>query len=235
MSPFRWYIWNGLAWHLWFLEGVRRYIRYSLIFFMENKMRKLILAGSAAFLLLLVGAAQAQEFDVGFGVNTMLAPSASSASNGYASQSLNGGAYPVVGAYGLFKKHFGVGGEIAWKASQGLYQGYQPYRPLFFDFNGVYVRPVGKHLSAELMAGIGAETIRFYQQYYTCSFVSCTNYSSSTHFLGHFGAGVKYYFYGNFFIRPEAHIYLINNNIEFSSPWAARVGASIGYTFRPIQ
>jgi len=202
---------------------------------MENKMRTLGLAGTSVLLLVLAGAAHAQQFDVGFGVNTILAPSASSASNGYATQSLKGGAYPVFGAYGLFKKHFGVGGEVAWKASQGLYQGYQPYRPLFFDFNGVYAPPVGKHLEAELMAGIGAETIRFYQQYYTCNFVTCTNYSSSTHFLGHFSAGLKYYFYGNFFIRPEAHIYLINNNVEFSSPWAARVGASIGYTFRALQ
>jgi hypothetical protein len=198
-------------------------------------MRKFCLAGITLSLLLLAGIAQAQEFDVGFGVNTMLAPSASTNSNGYATQSLKGGAYPVVGAYGIFHKHFGLGGEIAWKASQGLYQGYQPYRPLFFDFNGVYAKPVSKHIGVEAMAGIGAETIRFYQNYYTCNFVTCTNYSSSTHFLGHFGAGLKYYFYGNFYIRPEAHVYLINNNIEFSSPWAARVGASIGYTFRPIQ
>jgi hypothetical protein len=198
-------------------------------------MKNTVQAGFIVLVFALAGTLQAQEFNVGFGVNTILAPSASSASNGYAAQSLTGGAYPVFSAYGLIKHSFGLGGEVAWKASQGLYQGYQPYRPLFFDFNAVYAPTVNKHFGPELMGGIGFETIRFYQQFYTCNFVSCTNYSSSTHFLGHFGMGLKYYFYGNFFIRPEAHVYLINNNVEFSSPFATRVGASIGYTFRPIQ
>ena len=81
-------------------------------------------------------------------------------------------------------------------------------------------------------AGIGAESIRFYQNFYTCGYFSgCTNYTTSTHFMGHFGAGIRFYPFGNFFIRPEAHVYLIRNNIEFSSNYAVRYGASIGYTF----
>jgi hypothetical protein len=34
------------------------------------------------------------------------------------------------------------------------------------------------------------------------------------------------------FVRPEARIYLINNNTNFAGSYATRVGASIGYTFR---
>jgi hypothetical protein len=49
--------------------------------------------------------------------------------------------------------------------------------------------------------------------------------------MGHFGAGVKIYVHGNFFVRPEANFYLIRNNVEFSSAYATRVGASLGYTF----
>ena len=44
-----------------------------------------------------------------------------------------------------------------------LYGGFQPERPLFYDFNGIYAPKLGKHAAAEVMAGIGWESIRFYQ------------------------------------------------------------------------
>jgi Outer membrane protein beta-barrel domain len=182
---------------------------------------------------LITGTLHAQQFDVGFGVGTLTAPSASSASGNHAPVSLTGGAYPVVSADLLFKKQFGVGGELAWRASQNLYAGFQPYRPLFYDFNGIYVPKLGKRASAELMAGIGWESLRFYQGFTTCGAISCTDFVSSNHFMGHFGAGLRYYFYGHFFVRPEAHLYLIDNNQEFSSSRAARFGVSLGYTFAP--
>jgi hypothetical protein len=49
--------------------------------------------------------------------------------------------------------------------------------------------------------------------------------------MGHFGGGLRLYVWGNLFVRPEAHFYLIHNNTDFSGPWAARYGASIGYSF----
>ena len=174
---------------------------------------------------------QAQQITAAFGVGTVLAPSASSASGNYSSQSMSGGAYPAISGDFLFHKNFGVMGEIAWRASQNYYQGNYPYRPLLWDFNGMYAPKLGSKAQAELTAGIGAESIRFYQPFYSCTYVSCTNYTSSNHFMGHFGAGIRYYFHGGLFIRPEAHLYLIRNNFEFSSGHATRVGASIGYTF----
>jgi hypothetical protein len=95
----------------------------------------------------------------------------------------------------------------------------------------MYVPRLSKRVAAELSAGIGAESVRFYTNYITCGYFSCTNYNTSTHFLGQFGAGLKLYARGGFFIRPEAHFYLINNNFEFSSNYAVRYGGSIGYTF----
>jgi hypothetical protein len=53
--------------------------------------------------------------------------------------------------------------------------------------------------------------------------------------MGHLGAGLKYNVWGHMFVRPEAHLYLINNNVEFSSPRAYRFGVSIGYTFSPTD
>lgn len=131
-------------------------------------------------------------------------------------------------------KHFGVNGEIAWRAGQNTYSYLgedQPFRPLFYDFNGVYVSKLAKRVSVELMAGIGAESVRFYQEYTSCSYYGCSNYASESHFMGHFGGGVRFYVWNNLFVRPEAHLYLIHNNNEFSGPWAARFGASIGYSF----
>ena len=58
-----------------------------------------------------------------------------------------------------------------------------------------------------------------------------TNYSSDKHFMGDFGAGIKFYPKGGFFVRPEAKLYLVNNNLNFSSARITRFGLSIGYTF----
>jgi len=179
------------------------------------------------------GTLHAQQFDVGFGVGTLTAPSASSANGNHAPVSLTGGAYPVFSADLLLKKQFGVGGELAWRGSQNLYAGFQPYRPLFYDFNGIYAPKLGKHAAAEVMAGIGWESLRFYQGFTTCGAISCTDFVSSNHFMGHVGGGLRYYFYGHFFVRPEAHLYMIHNNEEFSSGRAARFGVSLGYTFAP--
>jgi hypothetical protein len=178
-------------------------------------------------------AGSAQDFDVAFGVGTLIAPSASSASGNHNPVSLTGGAYPVFSADYLLKHNFGFGGEIAWRASRNLYAGFQPYRPLLYDFGAVYA-PHARRIGAELQAGIGFESLRFYQPFFNCSgFTGCSNFVSSNHFMGHFGGGLRYYFKGHFFVRPEAHVYLIRNNMEFSSPLATRVGVSLGYTFAP--
>jgi len=199
----------------------------------EDHLRKLSFLTLLILPLIIAGGASAQQFDAAFGVGTVIAPSASSASGDHAPVSQTGGAYPVFSADFLFKGRLGVSGELAWRASRNLYAGFQPYRPLFYDFNGIYVPKLGKHAAAELMGGIGWESLRFYQPFLTCSFITCTDFISSNHFMGHFGGGLRYYVHGNFFVRPEAHVYLINNNTEFSSPVATRFGVSLGYTFSP--
>lgn len=192
-------------------------------------MKKLVLS-----LLVLAGACvplYGQQFDAAFGVSTLVAPSPTSTLFGLPKQSLSGGAYPVFSGDYLLFHNFGVGGEIAWKASRGLYQGFQPYRPVLWDLNGIYAPPLGRHAAVELMAGVGALSSRFYQNQYVCGFTGCTNYISSNHFAGHFGGGLRLYVKGGFFIRPEAHVYLIRNNEEFDAGHVTRVGASIGYSF----
>jgi Outer membrane protein beta-barrel domain len=176
--------------------------------------------------------AQAQKADIAFGVSTVTAPSASSADGDHAPISLTGGTYPGFSGDFLFFHHLGVGGEIYWKASQGnnyLGSGFN-FRPLFYDVNAVYSPKLASHTYLELVGGIGALSTRFYTGT-NCGPSNCTNYQSSNHFMADFGAGIKFYPAGNFFIRPEARLYLVNNNIDYSSPRVTRYGLSIGYTF----
>jgi hypothetical protein len=195
--------------------------------------RKLLLFVSISVFFATAVTAHAQQFDAAFGVGTLSAPSAASATGDHFPQSIGGGTFLSFSGDYLFMHHFGVGGEVAWRATQNSYQGVAPFRPIFYDFNGVYAPPLGKKAAVELQAGIGAQSTRFYQNFFTCSGFTgtCTNYTSSNHFMGHFGGGIRLYPFGNFFIRPEAHLYLVNNNFEFSSAHSVRYGVSLGYTF----
>lgn len=183
-------------------------------------------------LLVILGLPALAQMDVAFGASTINSADSSAPSFIFGPQPLNGGTYLSLSGNQIFlKDQFGVGGEISWKASQGVYAGYQPYRPIFWDFNGVWLPPLGKRAAAEFQGGIGAESIRFYNNFYTCNFVSCQNYDTSTHFMGHFSAGVRFYVTPNVFIRPEGHLYLVNNNLEFTSNKIIRYGVSLGYSF----
>jgi hypothetical protein len=199
---------------------------------------KNVLLSLSLSLLFLTGLAAHAQLDAAFGVNTVTAPSAViSSSSGNVLESLQRGAYlGFSGDYLFLLNHsFGVGGEIFWRAGQANYGGSQPYRPIFYDIDAVFAPRVTAHFAPELSAGIGAESLRFYTPFQTCSFVSCTNYVSVNHFMGAFGAGLRLYVHGGFFVRPEAKIYLVNNNQEFSSNHVTRYGVSLGYTFGGTQ
>jgi hypothetical protein len=204
------------------------------------RLRKLSLLAALAVSLTLAVSSQSQEFHGAFGFGTVVAPSASTNSSGFTFPSLSGGLYPSFSGTVLTKRHIGFGGEVSWRASRALYGGttagfgiVQPYRPIFYDFNAVYGSTFQKKVGVDVMAGIGAESLRFYTPYVTCGFTSCTNYQSSNHFAGHFGGDIRFYFWGHAFIRPEAHYYVIRNNVEFNNSNAARFAVSIGYSFMP--
>jgi hypothetical protein len=179
--------------------------------------------------------AYGQQVDAAIGFNAVTARSASDAPSNYSQQSVGGGLTPSVSFDALLVHNLGVNAEFSWRARQNLYQpsvygGSVPFRPLFYDFNAIWAPNLSKHFTPEVMAGIGAESTRFYNSS-SCGFAGCTNYSSTNHFLGHFGGGIRYYVRGNLFVRPEAHVYLVHNNNLFSSPYATRYGVSLGYTF----
>jgi hypothetical protein len=196
----------------------------------EERVKKLSFFLGMLMMVSLVPRAQAQQqFDVAFGLGTITTadpPDLNSAT-------LRGGAFPAFSGDFLFKHNLGIQGEVAWRASRAIFQGFQPYRPILYDFNGIYAPSFGKRFGAEVMGGIGALSTRVYQQFQTCnSSFSCTNYTSSNHLAGHVGGGLKFYVTHSFFVRPEAHYYFIRNNDEFGVGRAARYGLSIGYTMR---
>ena len=173
------------------------------------------------------------QFDVGFGVGTVTAPSSASATGNHSPQTIGGGAFLNVGGDALFWRHLGVAGEVAWRASRNLYQGYQPFRPIFYDVNAIYAPPLGKYAQLELVGGIGALSTRFYTQTFMCDpfFFSCVNYFSTNHFMADVGAGLRVYLSRGVFLRPEFREYFINDNVEFSSGHATRAGVTLGFSF----
>lgn len=194
----------------------------------------IITSGCVVFLFASLGHAQQADFTVG--ANALLSSTYNSASQTYLPPAEKGGTYASVSADILFRNRVGFNGDVAFRAKQGLYNGYQGFRPVFYDFNGVYAPRIGRKVSAELMAGVGGESILFYNRYATCNsnyFSGCRTNASSNHFMVHIGGGVRYYFWRSFFVRPEAHLYLIPNNVQFNSDYVGRIGVSIGYTLHP--
>ncbi|MGA9639973.1 MAG: hypothetical protein WBQ72_01140 [Terriglobales bacterium] len=176
-------------------------------------------------------AAHAQKIDFAFGVSAMDAPGASNGDSNHNPVSLTGGAYPGFSGDVLFWHNVGVGGEIFWRASQAnnyAGQGFN-FRPVFYNFNGVYSPRLAPRTYLELVGGIGAEDTHYYTGT-VCGIYSCSNYQSINHFDGDLGGGLKLYATKGFFIRPEARVYLVHNNQEFSSWHNTRYGVSIGYT-----
>jgi len=178
---------------------------------------------------------QAQQADAMFGFGTLMSPGAA-ACNFNTGCPEKGGLYPNIGADVIFHRRVGFGFDVAWKGSQGAYggSGGVPFRPILLDFNGVYQPRLSKKAGLDLMGGVGWQSTRFYSGNYNCNYFSCTNFTSSHHFLVDIGGGLRYYVRGHIFVRPEAHYYWINNNTaDFTSNNILRVGASIGYTIGP--
>ena len=194
-------------------------------------MRKTTLILSLFCLFCIAGSiAHAQQLDLAFGVSALTSAPPDSLND---IASLRGGAFPSFSGDFLFWHNLGVGMTVAWRGHQNIDQfAAQPFRPIFYEFNGVYGPPIGKRVQADLQGGIGFESIRFYQPFFDCTAFGCTNFTSSNHFMGHVGSGLKLYVTNNIFVEPMAHFYFVHNNFEFTSGKAQRYGVQVGYSFK---
>jgi hypothetical protein len=201
-------------------------------------LRKFAYLAALCALFFLPSLASAQQGDAMIGFGTMLSPGAAACgSSGFSNYVCpeRGGLYTNIGGDVIFHRRVGFGFDGSWR-TMGDFGGLgQAYRPIQFDFNGVYQPRINKKVGADLFGGIGWQTTRFYgyQPTYSCyAFGAC--YTSANHFLVDLGAGVRYYVWGHVFVRPEVHYYHVLNNTDFfSSGNIIRVGASIGYTIGP--
>jgi opacity protein-like surface antigen len=193
----------------------------------------------ACTLLLFANFAAAQQVDIAVGGSTLKSSSPNSAALNFQQPAEKNGTYVGVSAdiVGFKNRRLGFNIETAWRYKQTTYPfNGETYRPIFTDVNVLFQPRIGKKLGLDLMAGVGIASTRFNIPAVTsCSTPTggCINYTSSNHFMEHLGGGVRYYVWHNIFVRPEIHYYHIQNNVEFHSPNVFRLGASVGYTFRP--
>jgi hypothetical protein len=211
-----------------------RILRFASINFQEVPLRKTALLAAVSGIIFLASFAQAQQADAMLGFGTLVAPSSSTCSTFSVScvGAEKGGLYTTISGDVIFRKRIGFNFEANWRTKQGVDDADQLYRPILFDFNADYQPRITKKVGLDLLGGVGWQTTRFYGLVDTTScldFGSC--YTSNNHFLVHGGVGLRYYAYGNLFIRPELHVYHILSNTDvFTNNNVIRVGASIGYT-----
>ena len=196
----------------------------------EKTLKKLTLIAALFVFCFFERPAHGQQFDAAFGLGTV-SSGAPTTSQGLFFPSLRGGLYPSVSADFLLARRLGIEGEFAWRGSQAQYGGVEPYRPIFYAINAIWAPKLAKPITAELLAGIGGEDLRFYGNLNYNPLAGYTNYTSSNHFMGDIGGGIRAYVWHNAFVRPEVRLYLIHNNVEFSSGYVARYGVSLGYSF----
>ncbi len=176
--------------------------------------------------------AHSQQFNVAVGGGTLFSTKNITASEAYLPPGEKGGLYHSVGIERLFKIHYGYSAEFAFRYKEGLYNDYQNFRPLIYDFNAVYATHLAKKTDADVLAGAGGESVIFYPASGNCVYSGCATHLDSNHFLFHVGLDIRYALWRRFFVRPEANYYrIVNNTIDFHSDNVLRLGASIGYTF----
>lgn len=152
-----------------------------------------------------------------------------------------GGVFGVFGADFMFRPHFGVNGEYAFRFAQAPYlpNAQLNMRPGFYDFNAVFEPISGSdsRVVPVLEGGIGGARIALYQTQ-NCS-ITGINCSSSyaaginaNHFQVHAAAGLKLYLKGNIFIKPQFDFHYVRNlKDQFGRNWVPEYTLAVGYTF----
>ena len=121
-------------------------------------MRKFAFLAAVLAVLALPNLVSAQQADAMLGFGTVLSPNAAACGAGNTTNFTcpeRGGLYTNIGADVIFHKRAGIGFDASWR-SIGDFGGLgQAYRPILFDFNGVYQPRLNKKVGADLFAGIG--------------------------------------------------------------------------------
>ena len=101
-------------------------------------MRKFALIPSTCAVLFFTTLAWAQQMDVAVGVGILLSTKNPNASEAFLPPAEKGGLYPSISFDRIFKNHYGYSGEVVTGYKQQIYNGFQGYRPVFYDVNAVF-------------------------------------------------------------------------------------------------
>lgn len=145
------------------------------------------------------------------------------------------GTFLDIGASALFTRHFGVGADVSWRASHGDYAGLL-YRPVFYNFDGIWQPVSTKRFEPEIRAGLGGVHIGYsYSQTACDQFAGCStsneSVETSSHFQLHLAAAARLYVTDHVFIRPAVDAHYVNNFFQFGSDWVPEYSVGIGYSF----
>ena len=150
-----------------------------------------------------------------------------------------GGVFGVFGVDFMFKPHFGVNGEYAFRFAQANYlpDAGLKFRPGFYDFNAIYEPISGKRIVPIIEGGIGGARIALYETQ-TVSVTGITNTFSipaglnANHFQVHGAVGVKLYIKPSLFIKPQFDIHYVTHlTDQFGRDWVPEYTVAVGYTF----
>lgn len=182
----------------------------------------------------------AQSANVYFGVGTATDSSSNTqidtfgTGNPFTTPKLNG-AFLDLGTTVLFTKHVGVGADVNWRASHGNYAGLL-YKPVFYNFDGVWEPVSTKRFEPEIHAGLGGMHIGYsFNQTQCDQFAGCSTFSqsveTSSHFQVHAAAALRIYLNDHVFVRPAVDVHYVNNFFQFGSDWVPEYSVGLGYSF----
>lgn len=182
----------------------------------------------------------AQNVNVYFGVGTANDTSSNqqidtfSTGTPYTTPKL-GGSFLDAGASAMFTKHFGVGGDVSWRATHAAYTGLN-LMPLFYDIDGIWQPMKTKRFEPEIHAGLGGMKLDYTYSQTECNPLSgCATASqgvaSSAHFQGHFAAAARFYLTDHIFIRPAVDTHVVANLFQYGRDVVPEYSLGIGYSF----
>ena len=206
---------------------------------------RLSLAFASVFLLSTAFLSAQSRIDVYFGMGTArTSPQAATDSSGnpVTAPSL-GGVFGTVGGGVFLKPSFGVGAQVSWRFAKADFPTLGTtlgYRPVFYDFNGIWTPLSAKRVMPEFQAGFGGVSLRLYdptQQYFDYSTGRYTSFiGSSNHLQLHVAAGLRYFIKPHLFIRPQIDFHWVRNlNNELGTNSVPEYTIAIGYSSREVR
>lgn len=207
---------------------------------------RLLLASASLFLCSTAFLSAQTRFDAYFGMGT-----ARDGSSGFVSTDASGnpvttpsldGVFGTIGGGVFLKPSFGVGAQISFRFTKGDYLAYQ-YRPIFYDFNGMWTPISTKRVMPEFQAGFGGASVRFYdasQPYYDYNTGRYSTFAgSSNHLQLHLAAGLRFFVKPHMFIRPQIDYHWVRNlsqdPLGFKSDSIFEYTIAIGYSSRETR